>query len=204
MKTSTTEKIRNRIKRYPKGKLFILNDFIDIADRDTAKVEINKLVKENILRRVYNGIYLKPRINKRLNMEVPPSHYDIVKQIARKNNQQITPYGNTALNLAGLSTQVPATLEYATDGPSRTIQLTPGPVVNFKHVGKKSFFENNDSNFTINIIAYLSNNDINNLTLKALAGRLDQQAYDNLVKVSNKLTTKTRNYIIQIGSYIND
>ena len=43
----------------------------------------------------------------------------IIEKIAYKNSWEITPTGNTALNILKLSTQVPGKYEYLTDGPTR-------------------------------------------------------------------------------------
>lgn len=203
MKYSETEKIRNRIRRSSKGTFFILNDFLDISSREIAKVEMNRLVKSHTLRRVYNGIYQKPKINKLFDMEVPPTNEEILLQIARKNNQKIAPAGSTALNLVGISTQIPVKLEFITDGASRTIQFSSGPAADLKHSGKKKFFDSNEVNLLLGVLTYLNHDEVDEQVLKKLATRLDNKKYEELSVSAKKSTEKIRNYVHQIGAYLN-
>jgi len=48
---------------------------------------------------------------------------DIIKAIAKRDKAKILPTGNTAMNLLGLSTQVPMNSEYITSGSAREIKL---------------------------------------------------------------------------------
>ena len=52
-----------------------------------------------------------------------PPVADIVEAIAKRDNAQILPTGNTAMNQLGLSTQVPMNSEYITSGSARVIKL---------------------------------------------------------------------------------
>jgi hypothetical protein len=195
MNVSVAEKIRSRIKRFKQGQLFILNDFLDISDKDATKLVISRMVKEGVLKRAYNGVYYKPKINMLLNMEVPPSDYAILTNIARKNNQHLVPAGNTALNLVGLSTQIPVIYEYITDGPSRTIRLESGLENRLKHSGTKKFFRNDEVNLTFEVLTYLDDADIDGRVLTTLARRHDEQSFKDLVAAAAKSTEKMRRYV---------
>ena len=56
----------------------------------------------------------------------------VAKAIARKYNWTIVPSGNTALNLLGLSTQVPATWSYISDGRYANFRIG-NITIEFKH-----------------------------------------------------------------------
>jgi len=86
---------------------------------------------------VMRGIYVKPRYSKLLNKNVSPSTNDIAKAIARNYGWTIVPYGDTALNMLGLSTQVPAVWLYVSDGPYKTY-VTDGITLKFKHTDNKN------------------------------------------------------------------
>ena len=66
-------------------------------------------------------IYAKPRWS-RFGV-VLPSVDKIVQAIAARDNAEILPSGMTALNVLGLSTQVPMKYSYLTTGSERTIKL---------------------------------------------------------------------------------
>ena len=52
-----------------------------------------------------------------------PDVQEIVKAIARRDNAQVLPTGETAANLLGLSTQVPMNYVYLTSGSARKIMV---------------------------------------------------------------------------------
>lgn len=83
------------------------------------------------------GIYVKPRYSTLLNKNVPPRSDDIAKAIARNYGWTIVPCGNTALNMLGLSTQVPAVWLYVSDGPYKTYEAD-GMKLKFKHTDNKN------------------------------------------------------------------
>jgi hypothetical protein len=83
------------------------------------------------------GIYVKPRYSVLLNKNVPPRSDDIAKAIARNYGWTIVPCGDTALNMLGLSTQVPAVWLYVSDGPYKTYEAD-GMTLKFKHTDNKN------------------------------------------------------------------
>ena len=54
---------------------------------------------------------------------VYPSVKEIVEAIAKRDNAQVLPTGNTALNQLGLSEQVPMNSEFITSGSARVIKI---------------------------------------------------------------------------------
>lgn len=110
------EKILDRINTLKDGHVFIANDFFDIAGYETIRSVLNRLVESNEITRIMKGIYFKPRYIEIIDEYTTPSIDEVAKAIARKYNWTIAPSGNTALNILGLSTQVPATWSYISDG----------------------------------------------------------------------------------------
>jgi hypothetical protein len=129
---SVREQIESKIKYAPKGKLFILSDFSQIADYNSVKINVQNLVKAGILEKVYSGIYMKPNYAEFLGINLPPDIYELVRTYARKFNWTITPSGSTALNMLGLDTQVPAKMSFISTGPTRKIEVN-GMTVQFLH-----------------------------------------------------------------------
>jgi hypothetical protein len=52
-----------------------------------------------------------------------PSPDKIAQAIAKRDNARILPTGNYAMNLLGLSTQVPMNVVYLTDGSPRKVNI---------------------------------------------------------------------------------
>ncbi|ANC99808.1 DUF6088 family protein [Streptococcus suis] len=109
-------KIKNKIDNLSDGAVFISNDFLEIADYETVRKTLNRFVNEGTIQRVVNGVYYKPRYIELIGEYESPSINEVAIAIARKYNWTIAPSGNTALNLLGLSTQVPAQWTYISDG----------------------------------------------------------------------------------------
>ena len=126
------QEIRERILAAEEGSIFSTSDFADIADTNTVRSALYRLVQDKILRRVINGIYEKPKYSKLLNEYVAPDPDAVAKALARSYHWTIAPCGNTALNMLGLSTQVTAVWSYISDGPYKTYEWN-STRIEFKH-----------------------------------------------------------------------
>lgn len=124
--------IRERILAAKEGSIFAASDFADIADTNTVRSALYRLVQEGVLRRILNGIFEKPKYSKLLGEYVAADPEAVAKALARSYHWTIAPCGNTALNLLGLSTQVTAVWSYISDGPYKTYEWN-STKIEFKH-----------------------------------------------------------------------
>ena len=131
------EQVKKRLQDAKEGSVFIPSDFFDIAEAVKINKCLDRLEETGDLRRVMRGIYVKPRFSELLNRDVPPRSDDIAKAIARNYGWTIVPCGGTALNMLGLSTQVPAVWFYVSDGPYKTYEVD-GMTLKFKHTDNKN------------------------------------------------------------------
>lgn len=115
-------KIKSRINDFYKGNVFIITDFLDVGNYDAVKNVLSKLSKEKFIIRVMRGIYKKPNYNEFLQYEIPASPDTVARALARMNNWTIGPKGDVALNILGISTQVPAVYHYISDGPYKKVE----------------------------------------------------------------------------------
>lgn len=114
---SKISQIAKRIDEAPFGSAFVTSDFTDIAEYETVKKTIARLEKRGMIRRVLRGVYDKPKFSTLLKEYAAPIPDQIAHAIARNYNWTISASGNTALNLLGLSAQVPADWSYISSGP---------------------------------------------------------------------------------------
>ncbi len=133
---SSHEQIEDEILKMPDGYVFVVSDFADSASYDNARKICIRLENEGKIRRILPGIYDKPMYSKILNQEVSPDMNAVAEAIARKNNWSIIPSGNVALNLLGISTQVPAKWEYLSSGDSKDYQIG-NATIKFTHRADK-------------------------------------------------------------------
>lgn len=130
---SYLDQIKNRINDFDSRKVFINNDFLDIAGNETVRRTLNQLVSENKITRVINGFYYNPRYSELIGEYEAVSIHELALAIARKYNWNIAPYNSTALNLLGLSTQVPTHYKYISSGRYKEYKIGD-TILEFKKV----------------------------------------------------------------------
>ncbi len=130
---SYLDQIKNRINDFDSRKVFINNDFLDIAGNETVRRTLNQLVSENKIKRVINGFYYNPIYSELIGEYEAVSIHELAIAIARKYNWNIAPYNSTALNLLGLSTQVPTHYKYISSGRYKEYKIGD-TILEFKKV----------------------------------------------------------------------
>lgn len=103
------------------------SDFLDLGSRAAVDKALSRLVQEGKLRRVSRGVYAYPERSDFLG-ELTPRPEEVAEALARRGSERLLPSGAQSANLLGLSEQVPARIEYLTDGPSRTVMIGKLPV----------------------------------------------------------------------------
>jgi hypothetical protein len=132
---SAEKVILNRFNRTKRGTIFFTQDFLGEYTQVTVRKVFQRLVEKGKIKRVANGIFVRPEISKFIG-EVTPGAEEVAKAIAKRDKAKIIPSGAFALNLLGLSTQVPLNLVYLTDGSARKIQIG-NQAIKFKKVAPK-------------------------------------------------------------------
>lgn len=115
-KATNWQLIKDRIKKSEIGTVFVATDFVDISDKTSINTYLTRLDEEKLLRRIMRGVYYKPEYNDFLGEYVAPEPDAVAHALARNFGWTIVPCGDTALNLLGLSTQIPAAWVYVSDG----------------------------------------------------------------------------------------
>ena len=108
--------IRDRIRQSEYGMVYVAVDFVDICDKTKINAYLARLAEEGLIRRVMRGVYYKAEYNEMLGEYVTPAVDNVAQALARNFGWTIVPCGDAALNILGLSTQVPATYVYVSDG----------------------------------------------------------------------------------------
>lgn len=128
--------IRHRITTGKENQLYVVSDFADMGNSDAVTRILSRLSEENVLVRLAQGLYLFP-IRTRFGMQ-KPSLDTIAETIAAKDKSVIIPSGLTALNLLGLSTQVPMNAVYVTNGTARKLNIDNRTII-FKKAAPSAF-----------------------------------------------------------------
>lgn len=122
--------------KFDKGEIFFISDFTELGTYEAVRKSLQRLVAEEKIGRVAKGIYLLPKKHKRLGIIYPHAE-QIARAIAKRDKARIIATGSTALNLLGLSTQVPLKVVYLTDGSARKIEVG-NQTIQFKKTNPKN------------------------------------------------------------------
>lgn len=120
--------IARRVRRAKPGTVFTPALFIDVGSRAAIDKALQRLAARGDLRRLSRGLYDKPRQDPLLGT-LWPSVDAVVAALMGKDKLRLQPTGAYAANLLGLSDQVPARVEFLTDGTSRTVKAGPMQIV---------------------------------------------------------------------------
>ncbi len=133
-----SETLRKRIEAMPEDSVLFRTDFPEYHPEFVGET-LSELTNEGILVKLTQGIYAKPRMSRF--GAVLPSVEKIVQAIAVRDNAEVLSSGMTALNVLGLSAQVPMNYTYLTTGSERIIKLTNRQVVLKRGVPKNFCYE---------------------------------------------------------------
>jgi len=139
--SSTPSRIARRIRRACNAEVFITGDFLDLDSRSAVDAALSWLTRKGEIRRLARGMYFRPRLNPWLG-EVSPSKDAVVLALARRDHTRVRKIDASAANLLGLTEQVPAQVDYLTDGRSRTVKVGPH-VIKFRHVATRTIAPEN-------------------------------------------------------------
>src|SRR5689334_7276126 len=117
MQQSIVNAVKSKIYGHGRGWVFTPHHFADLGSDTGVRTALSRLQKEKVIRRIAQGIYDYPRTHKTLGL-LSPSVDDVAKAYAQKNGAQIQAAGAYAVNLIGLSEQVPGKVVFLTDGPT--------------------------------------------------------------------------------------
>lgn len=144
MKESVQKTVTKRIEEEGRGAFFFGQDFADVGTPEAVKKVLQRLEKAGMLLRIAPGIYYYPKIDEEYGLGVLyPSLSEIAEAIAKRDRATIVPTGAYALNMLGLSTQVPTNAVFCSSGSTRCVSIGEGRGIQFVHTSsvKKLAFQ---------------------------------------------------------------
>lgn len=115
--------IVSSIYGHGRGWSFSKKDFASLSQPGTIDRSLSRLVEKGTIRRLNRGIYDYPRFSKLLGQALGPDMDQVAHALARKYGWNIQVSGNAALNILGLSTQIPTQYLYLSDGASKVYDI---------------------------------------------------------------------------------
>jgi hypothetical protein len=129
---SVIKEVEDRINNMNEGEIFTTFDFSDLSNRTTIRKYLGRCCESKKIKRVFDGVYEKPKFSHLLKEYVPTDPEKIAYALAKTYHWSIAPCGDIALNKLGLTTQVPVIWSYVSDGPYRTFEWE-NIILKFKH-----------------------------------------------------------------------
>ncbi|MCH6256547.1 DUF6088 family protein [Puniceicoccaceae bacterium K14] len=156
---SIKNKAVTRIYGKGRGWVFTPNHFIDLGTRKSVDMALSRLEDAGTIRRLARGLYDYPIQHKELGML--SARPDAVAQALSKSNaSRLQPSGAYAVNLLGLSQQVPAKIVYLTDGANRTVQIGKQEIRLKKTTPKNMQTAGRTSGLVIQALRYLKKDGV--------------------------------------------
>ncbi len=190
--------IEERISNSPRGTIFLTSDFIDLASSDAANKALLRLEEAGMIRRIIFGIYEYPEYNEFLNEPIEPDPNKVAHALARKFGWTIVPCGDTALNMLGLSTQVPAVWLYVSDGTYK--DYTYGnTTIKFKKIANKEISKlSYKTALVIQALKALGKSNVDEEVIYKISGILSQEEKATMLAEAKNATAWVYEYIKQI------
>ncbi|MBI4995709.1 MAG: hypothetical protein HZA64_13320 [Rhodocyclales bacterium] len=170
------QKILSRIYGRGRGWAFTKTDFVAGFGEANIHQALSSLARAGTIRRVSRGVYDYPRHSELLGETLSPDVDQVAQALARKFNWRIQPSGEAALNLLGLSTQVPGRWIYLSDGPSREYPIGEdgGQTLAFrKSALKETGFKLRESGLLVQALKALGKERVDTAVIDTLRRQLD-------------------------------
>ena len=119
---SVDARVLRRIRAHQAEWIFTPADLADLGARTAVASALARYKAAGVIRQHARGVYGVPRQHPLLG-DLQPSLDAMVAALQRRDSARFQPAGAHAANLLQLTEQVPATVEYLTDGPSRNVKV---------------------------------------------------------------------------------
>lgn len=172
-----------------RGKAFTTKDFLDLASHETVRKILSRLAKEGKIRRILRGVYDYPAFSKMLNAPASPDPDAITHAIARAHGWTIIATGETALNILGLSTQVPAQWQYFSDGPTKKYTWDGGTIVLKHRTNKETTKLSPTTALVVQALKTLGKDRVGDTLLATLRTQLDVHELARAVREARYATS---------------
>lgn len=187
--------IKNRISNYNAGAVFVAADFVEITDKKTVGMSLMRLEESGFIKRVLRGVYYKPEYSNFLNEYIAPVPALVAEALARNYGWSVVPCGDTALNLLGLSTQVPAVWSYVSDGAYKEYSYE-NTTIKFKHTTNKEISKlSYKTAILVQALKALGKDNITDAVIEKLKSDLTPKEKNKMLDEAKTVTSWIYEYI---------
>lgn len=178
--------------------VFCIKDMLIFGDYKSVAKAIERLTIKGDIKRLAQGIYYYPLINKLFNLEYPPEINDIAEALSRNNNWEIRETGSTALYKLNLDNQIPLKFVYLSSGPYRKYNIG-NRTIEFKSSSQKNFVFSRKTSLIIQAIKTLGNKNVTSQEIIKMSLFLNKDEKARLLKEMSYAPVWMHQYIKEIG-----
>lgn len=188
MSQGIENKVISRIYGHGRGWAFTKTDFVAEFGEANIHQALSSLTRAGKIRRVCQGVYDYPRYSELLDRQLSPDLDQVAHALARKFNWRIQPSGDAALNLLGLSTQVPGQWVYLSDGPGREYEIGDHSLVFKKSALKDVGFKYRKSGLVVQALKALGREHVNQKVIAGIRLQLESKTCDRILRDTRSVT----------------
>jgi hypothetical protein len=182
------QQVLARVYGHGRGWVFSPKDFLHIGNRKAVDVTLIRLTNAGTIRRIIRGIYDYPRFSELLSQQLGPDMHQVALALSRKFGWTIQPGSAAALNLIGLSTQVPSQYAYLSDGPDRTYRIDKTVLKFEKTALKETRFRMEETGIVVQAIKALGHPGITPDVRITIRKWLGQDKLPKVLKDAGRIT----------------
>ena len=160
--------------------MFFPEQFAGLAKSTAIRKALQWLTVTGAIFRVSQGIYVIPKESSLIG-KVFPGAEEVAAAIAKRDRARIVPTGVQALNLLGLSTQIPIKVVYLTDGAARVVKVGK-QTIKFKKTSPKNLSAKGYiSSLVIQALKAIGKNLVKENDLKKINEHLRNEKRENIM-----------------------
>jgi len=181
--------IKRIINESEMGTVFVPTDFTHISDKKIISNSLARIEEEKLIQRVIRGVYYKVEYNDYLQEYVSPLPDKVAHALARNFGWTIVPCGDTALNLLGLSTQIPAAWAYVSDGIYKEYSYE-NTTIKFKRTTNKEISKlSTKTALVVQALKALGKDNVTDKIIDKLRNNLTDDEKNSLLSESKAVTS---------------
>ena len=178
---SVQDKIIARSRRNGRGWVFTPTHFLDLGVRKSVDMALARLRDAGTIRHLGRGLYDYPKKHDKLGL-LSPSPDAVARAIAQSDAIRLQPSGAYAVNLLGLSPQVPGQIVYLTDGAEKVVEIGKQTIRLKRTTPKNMATAGTTSGLVIQAFRYLGKNGVTPEHLATLRRKLPAEDREKLWK----------------------
>lgn len=172
---NAVKQISTYIQKMPYDEPFTNNELLKFGSRANVDQILSRFVRAKVLTRVARGIFVKPKESS--NGQTFPAPNKIVKAFSSVYGEIIMQHGAEAARQLELTTQVPTTPVFLTNGSTRHIKVGKTEIT-LKHVSNRKVANAGTiAGLVISALWYLGKNQVNKNTIEHIERKLTPQQF---------------------------